>query len=110
MSPNQNFEVSLAALEKIVRDLEAGELPLEESLKLFEDGVRLSRECEARLAQAERRIEILTRDADGKPLIEPLGEREAQQSTEKQSTRAAKKRYVFESDDDADETQDESVF
>ncbi len=106
MSPNQNFEASLAALEKIVRDLEAGELPLEESLKLFEDGVRLSRECQERLAQATRRIEVLTRDADGKPLIESLSDNVLQETKEK-----PKRRYVFESDDDEeDETEDESVF
>ncbi len=107
MSPNQNFEASLAALEKIVRDLEAGELPLEESLKLFEDGVRLSRECQERLAQATRRIEVLTRDSDGKPLIESLSENVLEKTKEKPK---AKRRYVFESDDDKDETEDESVF
>ncbi|MEP6925819.1 MAG: exodeoxyribonuclease VII small subunit [Pyrinomonadaceae bacterium] len=107
MSPNQNFETSLAALEKIVRDLEAGELPLEESLKLFEDGVRLSRECQERLAQAERRIEVLTRDADGKPLIESLSDSALQEAKEKPK---AKRRYVFESDDDEDKAEDESVF
>ena len=108
MSPNQNFEASLAALEKIVRDLEAGEMPLEESLKLFEDGVRLSRECQERLAQATRRIEVLTRDADGKPLIESLSDNILPPTKEKPK---AKRRYVFESDDDEkDETEDESVF
>ena len=56
---HQNFEASLAALEKIVRELERGELPLEKSLELFERGVRLSRECQERLQQAERRIEVL---------------------------------------------------
>ena len=56
---NQNFESSLAALEKIVRELERGELPLEKSLELFERGVRLSRECQERLQEAERRIEVL---------------------------------------------------
>ncbi|HEX8127743.1 MAG TPA: exodeoxyribonuclease VII small subunit [Pyrinomonadaceae bacterium] len=56
---NQNFEASLAALEKIVRELERGELPLEKSLELFERGVRLSRECQERLQEAERRIEVL---------------------------------------------------
>jgi exodeoxyribonuclease VII small subunit len=56
---HQNFESSLAALEKIVRELERGELPLEKSLELFERGVRLSRECQERLQQAERRIEVL---------------------------------------------------
>ncbi|MDQ3087077.1 MAG: exodeoxyribonuclease VII small subunit, partial [Acidobacteriota bacterium] len=52
---NQTFETSLKDLEKIVRGLEEGDLSLEESLKLFEDGVRLSRECQERLNQAERR-------------------------------------------------------
>jgi exodeoxyribonuclease VII small subunit len=56
---NQNFEASLAALEKIVRELERGEMPLEKSLELFERGVRLSRECQERLQEAERRIEVL---------------------------------------------------
>jgi exodeoxyribonuclease VII small subunit len=55
----QTFESQLAALEKIVRELERGDLPLEESLRLFEQGVRLSRECQERLNQAERRIELL---------------------------------------------------
>lgn len=66
---SKSFEASLAALEKIVRELERGDLPLEESLKLFEDGVRLSRECQERLNQAERRIEVLLRDSNGKPVI-----------------------------------------
>ncbi|HZG51324.1 MAG TPA: exodeoxyribonuclease VII small subunit [Pyrinomonadaceae bacterium] len=62
----QNFESSLAALEKIVRELERGELPLEKSLELFERGVRLSRECQERLQEAERRIEVLLqRDGGG---------------------------------------------
>ena len=64
---NQNFESSLAALEKIVRELERGELPLEKSLELFERGVRLSRECQERLQEAERRIEVLLqRDGEGR--------------------------------------------
>jgi len=65
----QSFETSLAALEKIVRDLERGDLPLEESLRLFENGVKLSRECQERLNQAERRIEVLLRDAEGRPVV-----------------------------------------
>ena len=56
---SQNFEASLTALEKIVRELERGELPLEKSLELFERGVKLSRECQERLQEAERRIEVL---------------------------------------------------
>jgi exodeoxyribonuclease VII small subunit len=64
----KSFEASLEALEKIVRDLEHGDLPLEESLRLFENGVKLSRDCQERLNQAERRIEVLMRDADGRPV------------------------------------------
>lgn len=66
---SKSFEVSLAALEKIVRELERGDLPLEESLRLFENGVKLSRECQERLTQAERRIEVLLRDAEGRPVV-----------------------------------------
>ena len=68
-SKGQSFEASLAALEKIVRDLERGDLPLEESLRLFENGVKLSRECQERLNQAERRIEVLLRDSEGRPVV-----------------------------------------
>ena len=71
-APANSFESSLAALEKIVRDLERGDLPLEESLKLFEQGVRLSRECQERLNQAERRIQVLLRDGEGRPVVTPF--------------------------------------
>ena len=62
----RSFETSLEALEQIVRQLESGDLPLEKSLELFEQGIRLSRECQDRLSQAERRIEILMRDNQGR--------------------------------------------
>ncbi|HEX7175262.1 MAG TPA: exodeoxyribonuclease VII small subunit [Pyrinomonadaceae bacterium] len=65
----QNFEGQLASLERIVRELERGDLPLERSLELFEQGVRLSRECQERLNEAERRIEVLLRDDAGRPVI-----------------------------------------
>jgi len=61
----KSFEESLADLEEIVAKLESGDLPLEESLQLFEEGVRLSRTCRERVTQAERRIEILMRDNNG---------------------------------------------
>ncbi len=61
----KTFEASLNELEKIVKQLEDGDLPLEESLKLFENGIRLSRECRERLTNAERRIEVLMKEADG---------------------------------------------
>jgi exodeoxyribonuclease VII small subunit len=77
---HQNFEASLAALEKIVRELERGELPLEKSLELFERGVRLSRECQERLQQAERRIEVLLqRDGGGEGRASLVGALEGEE-------------------------------
>jgi len=68
----RTFESSLEELERIVRELEQGELPLEKSLELFEQGVKLSRECQDRLKQAERRIEVLMRDNQGRPTVKPF--------------------------------------
>jgi exodeoxyribonuclease VII small subunit len=68
----KSFESSLEELERIVRDLEQGELPLEKSLELFEQGVKLSRECQERLNQAERRIEVLMRDTQGRSTVRPF--------------------------------------
>jgi exodeoxyribonuclease VII small subunit len=68
----KSFEASLEALEQIVHQLEGGDLPLEKSLELFEDGIRLSRQCQERLSQAERRIEVLLRDNQGRPVVSPF--------------------------------------
>ena len=68
----KTFETSLEELERIVRELEQGELTLEKSLELFEQGVKLSRECQDRLTQAERRIEILMRDNQGRASVRPF--------------------------------------
>ncbi len=70
--PTRTFESSLEALERIVHELEQGDLPLERSLELFEQGIRLSRECQERLSQAERRIEILLSDNQGRPVASPF--------------------------------------
>jgi len=72
-SKPKTFESSLEELERIVRELEQGELTLEKSLELFEQGVKLSRECQERLNQAERRIEMLTRDNQGRAIVTPFG-------------------------------------
>lgn len=74
MSKNESFEESLEALEKIVSQLEEGDLPLEKSLELFEEGVRLSRKCQQRIEAAERRIEMLVKDAEGNPALEAFAE------------------------------------
>ncbi|MFN2516920.1 MAG: exodeoxyribonuclease VII small subunit [Pyrinomonadaceae bacterium] len=65
----KSFEASLEALEQIVHELEKGDLPLEKSLELFEQGISLSRQCQERLSQAERRIEVLLRDNQGRPVV-----------------------------------------
>jgi len=70
----KTFEASLDALEQIVDELEKGDLSLERSLELFERGIKLSRECQERLSQAERRIELLMRDNQGRPVVVPFEE------------------------------------
>mgnify|MGYP003383574190 FL=1 len=66
-----NFEASLGRLGEIVEQLESGELALERSLELFEEGVRLARTSQARLEQAERRVEeLLSLDEAGNPVVE----------------------------------------
>ena len=65
MHEKLNFEQALKRLEKIVNQLESGELGLEDSLHLFEEGIKLSRLCDKKLKMAERKIEILTKDEKG---------------------------------------------
>ena len=59
------FEKALERLEKIVEELEAGEIPLEDALKKYEEGVKLSRVLSEKLGQAEKKIQILTKSLDG---------------------------------------------
>jgi exodeoxyribonuclease VII small subunit len=63
-SEDLTFEAALDRLESLVSRLEAGDLQLEEALAAFEEGVALSRRCAKQLAEAERRIEVLTREGD----------------------------------------------
>jgi exodeoxyribonuclease VII small subunit len=67
-----DFERSLARLEEVVRRLESANLSLDDAMKLFEEGVELSRECQKQLEQAEGRVEILLKKADGKLAAEPF--------------------------------------
>ena len=64
-SQGPSFEASMKRLGEIVEQLESGELPLDTSLRLFEEGVGLSRQAGELLEQAERKVEALTRTADG---------------------------------------------
>jgi exodeoxyribonuclease VII small subunit len=67
-----NFEESLKQLESIVSQLERGDLPLEESIKLFEDGIRLSALCKQELDNAEGKVQILLKQRDGTLQPEPF--------------------------------------
>jgi exodeoxyribonuclease VII small subunit len=66
------FEQALERLERIVKDLEDGDQPLEESLRLFEEGVRLTRLCASRLDEAQRKIEMLARGEQGELKVVPF--------------------------------------
>ncbi|RJP73532.1 MAG: exodeoxyribonuclease VII small subunit [Candidatus Abyssobacteria bacterium SURF_17] len=70
-----SFEEALSSLEKIVEQLEEGNLSLEETLKKFEEGIKLSRLCDKKLKQAQKRVTMLTRDEQGDlkevPFTEP---------------------------------------
>lgn len=64
-----DFEKKLGRLEEIVEKMETGELSLEDSLKLFEEGVKLSRECNVQLTDAEQKVKILLGvDESGQPI------------------------------------------
>ena len=67
-----DFEASLGRLEEIVKTLEGGEVALDTALALFEEGVGLSRLCHGKLKHAERRVELLLKDAAGNVAAVPL--------------------------------------
>lgn len=71
-----SFETSLNRLEKIVAQLESGKLSLEESIKTFEEGIKLSLSCQRLISDAEKKIEILTKSEDGIPHREPFKDEE----------------------------------
>ncbi|NIL94749.1 MAG: exodeoxyribonuclease VII small subunit [Woeseiaceae bacterium] len=70
MSNRQSFhlEKALADLESIVEELESGDLPLEKAMKKFEEGIKLTRSCQAALKEAEQKVEILLESAGGEEL------------------------------------------
>lgn len=68
-----SFEEALTKLEEIVAQLERGDLSLEDSVRLFEEGTRLSTECRKQLEQAEGKVELLVKQRDGAMKREPFG-------------------------------------
>lgn len=85
MDEKIKFEEALAELEKIVKKLEQGGLPLEESLTLFERGMKLSKLCFKKLSEAQRKIEILTINKEtGEVMTNPFSLEETIESEDKE--------------------------
>lgn len=68
-APEANFEQAMKRLEVIVEQMESGDLPLEDLIVRYEEGMKLVKVCQERLTSAEQRIEIITRNAAGKPVV-----------------------------------------
>ena len=69
-APATNFEQAMKRLEEIVEQMESGDLPLEDLIMRYEEGMKLVNICQERLASAEQRIEIITRNSAGKPVVQ----------------------------------------
>jgi exodeoxyribonuclease VII small subunit len=72
VSPELNFEAAMDRLEAIVEQMESGKMQLEELIVRYEEGMKLVKTCQERLASAEQRIEIITRNHAGKPVVQPF--------------------------------------
>jgi exodeoxyribonuclease VII small subunit len=80
--PELKFEEALKKLEAIVEGLEQGKISLEDSLKKYEEGIRLAKFCTEKLQEAEKKIEILTKDNSGKIKREPFKVKEEENPSE----------------------------
>lgn len=74
-----SFEQAIQRLERIVADMESAELPLEDVLKKYEEGTRLVRFCAQKLDEAEKKIELLTKKADGSVALKPFEKQQEQE-------------------------------
>ena len=72
LTPELNFEAAMDRLEAIVEQMESGKMQLEELIVRYEEGMKLVKTCQERLASAEQRIEIITRNHAGKPVVQPF--------------------------------------
>jgi len=98
------FEKDLERLEGIVAALEEGGLPLDEALKRFEEGIRLAKRCEKALQDAEKKIEILTKNADGELEAQPFSEDEAPEAGDNAPKRAATRKKPAPHDENPEES------
>ncbi len=72
----KTFEDSMNELETIVTQLEAGDITLDDSLKLFEEGIKLAKTCQSKLEEAEKKVKILVQSGNGEMTLENFGEAE----------------------------------
>ncbi len=85
------FEKDLERLEQIVKALETGGLPLDDALKRFEEGIKIACRCEKALTEAERKVEILVKNAKGEIESQPFGEEDKEKDNESASEPPTKK-------------------
>jgi len=69
---SKSFETSMETLEKIVHELESGDLSLEDSIKKFEEGIKLSKQCAKKLDETEKKISLLITDSEGSITEQPF--------------------------------------
>lgn len=84
------FEEALKRLEKIVDDLEAGNIPLDEALEKYEEGIRLSKQCAKKLEVAKKKVEILLKSEDGSVELKDFDEKAAEEEARPQDARKKK--------------------
>lgn len=101
------FEKDLERLEEIVEALESGELALDDALKTFEEGVKLAKRCEKALAQAEKRIEVLTANDEGELEAEPFNADSAEEAPAKKGRKPARRSEEPEPPEPADDDGEE---
>ncbi len=101
MAADLPFEKALEKLEKIVQDLETGDISLDDALKKYEEGIKLSRACQQKLAQAEKKIEILIKTPAGALKKEAFSPEDADEGAEDAPKRktASKNRPATDDED-----------
>ena len=97
-----SFEKALEKLEKIVSELENGNISLEDALSRYEEGIKLSRLCQEKLAHAEKKIEVLSKTAKGELVRKPFEESAESDADELPRTRKARKPAAGESVEEGD--------
>ena len=102
------FEKDLEKLEQVVEALETGGLSLDDALKRFEEGIKLARRCEKALSEAEKKMEILVKNAEGELTAEPFEEEGVEPG--ENGEKPARKKPATEEKDAADDTEGELLF